>query len=144
VLSKTIMGITKSKRSHAAVFVEIWGNPYIVDAQRNGINPKPLQEWMDEYGYSFDVYRPPAGFIEDEKAFCIRAFSKVGLTGYGFVDLIIRHPWRALTGEWKEKNPYDKMTCGEYTLWTYGVEKAYRMNPGEVEEWCIQNNFTKV
>lgn len=143
-LSRAIMRVTKSKRSHVALFIEIWGQPYVIDAQKNGVNPKPLKEWQEEYDYNFDVLRPPVEMVQDEKQFSIRAFSKVGLTAYDFMSLIIRHPLRALGNRWKEKRPYDRMTCSEYVVWVFGAERAYRMHPGEVEEWCLQNNFTKI
>lgn len=138
------MRVIKSKRSHVALFVEIWGQPYIIDAQKNGVNPKPLFEWQEKYGYNYDVMRPPSDMIKCEKQFSIKAFCKVGLTGYDFMSFIIRHPLRAITGKWKQKRPYDRMTCSEYPMWVFDVEKAYRMHPGEVEEWCLQNNFTKI
>lgn len=46
LLSRLIKKATKSKFSHSAVFIEIWGQPYILDAQIDGVNVRPLNDWL--------------------------------------------------------------------------------------------------
>jgi hypothetical protein len=56
-LSKLIRFFTKSKFSHTALFIRIWDQPYVIDAQKDGVNVRPWEEWIKEYDYSFIVSR---------------------------------------------------------------------------------------
>lgn len=134
-LSRAIRWWTKSDFSnHTAVLVEVWGQIYVVDAQNNGVNPKPLEAWLREYEYEIIVARPITG-PRDVKSFSIRAFLKVGLTGYDFISLIWRHPWALITGKWKGSDPNkDRMVCSEYVAWLYQIEKPYRITPKDLHE----------
>ena len=38
LISKMIRWATKSQINHTALFILIWGEPYIIDAQDNGVN----------------------------------------------------------------------------------------------------------
>lgn len=142
-LSKAIMAATKSEFSHTALFIEIWGQPYIIDAQKDGVNLRPWNAWMDEYNYEIKVLRAP--FTIQEKTLAERALTKVGHTGYDFEGLFLRQPTKLLTGKWKEQgDTSERMYCSEYVAWVYCVEKAYRMSPQDFYEWCILNNFKEV
>lgn len=143
VLSKLIKKFTKSKFSHTALFIEIWGQPYIIDAQKDGVNVRPFEEWKKEYNYNFIVHRPVNPI--DEKEFSIRALSKVGHTAYDIEGLVFKHPWQILTGTWKEKgDKSEQMFCSEFVAWVYNVETSYRMSPQDVYEWCKENDFITV
>ena len=128
--------------SLAAVVVEVWGQIYVIDAQKNGVNPKPLESWLREYQYEIIVARPCTG-PRDIRTFSIRAFMKVGLTGYDYASLIWRHPWSIITGKWvKDKNPSDKkMVCSEYVAWLYQIEKPYRITPMKLHEYTRRKDF---
>lgn len=140
LLSTLIMRFTKSSWSHTAIFIEIWGQPYIIEAQNNGVNVKPFEEWVKKYGYYYEVSRSPFEF--DAKKFSIYAMSKVGTTGYDFLSLIVRQPWRIVSGSYKvRKDEYEKMYCSEYAMWSHGIEKAYRMSPQDVWDYCEANNW---
>lgn len=143
-LSKVIRRLTKSKFSHTALFLEIWGQPYIIDAQKDGVNVRPWNEWQAIYNYDFVVHRALEGTVDDV-ALSKRAMTKVGHTAYDIEGLIFRQPWELLTGNWNpKKNEGDKMYCSEYVAWVYGVEKSYRMSPEDVYQWCISSNFVEV
>jgi hypothetical protein len=63
--------------------------------------------------------------------------SRLGTTGYDFVSLLIRQPLQIITGKWrKQKFESDRMYCSEFALWCHEVEKAYRMSPHQVYEYC--------
>ena len=143
LVSKLIRKFTKSKFSHSALFIEIWGQPYVIDAQKDGVNLRPWDAWREEYGYGIVAHRSSSEF--DRIAFSKRALTKVGHTAYDFEGLLLRHPFQLLTGKWdNQKNPYERMTCSEYVMWVYGVEKAYRISPENVYRWCNLNNFYEV
>lgn len=144
LVSKLIMKFTRSKFSHTAMFIEIWGQAYVIDAQKDGVNVRPFDVWKNKYGYVFEVHR-----LENEpdyKALAIRSLTKVGNTSYDFESLILKHPFRLITNSfWKvDKNEYNRMTCSEYVAWVYGAERAYRLSPEDLYNWCLINNFTKV
>jgi len=143
LLSRLIKKATKSKFSHSAVFIEIWGQPYILDAQIDGVNVRPLNDWLKKYNYNITVHR--SSNLVNEKTFAQRALTKVGHTAYDFESLLIRQPIELLTGKWVEKGDTTKaMYCSEYIAWIYGVEKAYRFSPQDLYDWCKANFFYEI
>lgn len=143
LLSRLIKKFTRSKFSHTALFIEIWGQPYVIDAQADGVNVRPFYEWNKKYDYDIVAHRFSGEL--DRIALSKRALTKVGHTGYDIEGLLIRQPHKLITGKWKEKGDMsERMYCSEYVAWVYGVEKAYRMSPEDVYLWCILNNFQEV
>jgi len=145
LLSKTIRWATRSEINHTAIFIWIWGEAYIIDAQDNGVNVKPLKNWIDEYDYGFVVQRSKTPL--DEKRIAVKAMSKVGLTAYDFEGLIVKQPIELLTGKWRKKRKKgedDKMYCSEFVAWVYGLEDSYRTSPHDFLEYCKKNNFETV
>ena len=139
LLSRLIIWATKSTWSHTALFIEIWEQPYILEAQRKDVHAIPYDEWLKKYGYDFEVSRNRN--LTDYRLFSINAMSKLGTTGYDFASLFVRGPWLLITGKWKKKKfEGDKMFCSEYVLWAHDVEKSYRMTPHQVYEYCIAVN----
>jgi hypothetical protein len=135
IIAKLIMWATKSYWSHTAVFIEIWGQPFVLEAQAKGVHAIPYYEWLKKYAYEFEVSRND--YLTDHKLWAVHAMSKLGTTGYDFVSLLIRQPRLLLTGRWKkQKFEEDRMYCSEYALWTHAVEKAYRMSPQQVYDYC--------
>jgi hypothetical protein len=141
IVATLIRKFTKSPISHTAVVVEVWGNTYIIDAQSNGVNLKPFEEWLRKYKYQFIVARPVKPV--DEYMFSMKAFLKIGVTGYDFASLLWRHPLAIITGNWRKKyDPTDKsMVCSQYVAYTYGIVDSYRMTPKDMFEWTEKNEF---
>ena len=141
LLSRLIMKFTKSRFSHTAIVVECWGQLYIVDAQRNGVNPRPIEEWIKEFGYSYTISRPLIiGF--DKKEFSLKAFSKVGSTKYDLASLLWYHPRYILTGKWKgkpEQKAQGRMYCSEYVAWVFNMPNWWKLSPEAVFEYCELN-----
>jgi hypothetical protein len=143
LLSRLIKKFTKSEFSHTALFIEIWGQPYVIDAQKDGVNLRPWDAWMKQYDYDIVVHR--SSDLVVEKTFAQRALTKVGHTAYDFEGLLVRQPVELATGEWVEKgNTTDRMYCSEYVAWVYGIEKAYRFSPQDLYEWCKSNHFYQI
>jgi len=125
------------------MFIEIWGQPYIIDAQKDGVNVRPFDTWKEKYVYDFVVHRTSGQL--DSIAISKRAMTKVGHTSYDFTSLIFKHPFKLLFGTWRmKKNQFEKMTCSEYVAWVYGAGRAYRMSPEDLYIWCKQNGFYEV
>lgn len=143
LISKMIRWATKSEFNHTALYIEIWGQPYIIDAQENGVNVKPFDQWQKEYGYDYIVTRPP--FEVDEKRTAVKAMSKVGLTAYDFEGLIIKQPIELLTGKWKKKkDEQHKMYCSEFVAWVYYVNDSYKTSPADFLKFCKQSNWSLI
>ena len=144
LISRLIKRFTKSKFSHTAYVVEIWGKIYIIDSQRDGTNPRPLEAWLKKFQYDVIVARKPATPSE-RKVEYIRAFDKSGNTGYDLVTLFIRQPWKILTGKWakwlEEKDPEEKMVCSEFVMWVKEVYGNERYTPQMAFDWTEANNY---
>lgn len=144
LISKIIRWFTRSEfASHTAVVIECWGQLYIVEAQSDGVNAKSINSWKAKYNYEVIVAKPKIG-PKDPISFSIKAFSKIGNTGYDFESLLIKHPWYTLTGKWKtEIDPQEKMFCSEYVAWLWRVENSNRINPNDLMKHTKADpNFT--
>lgn len=143
LLSKLIKRFTRSKFSHSALFIEIWGQPYIIDAQADGVNVRPFDEWQKKYDYDFLVHRISGEL--DREALSKRAMTKVGNTAYDIEGLVVRQPIKLITDKWKEKgDTTERMYCSEFVAWVYGVERSYRMSPEDLYLWCKLNQFHEI
>jgi len=141
-IGKAIKWFTKSEFSHTAVVVECWGQIYVVDAQKDGVNPRPLDAWLEKYQYDIIVARKNTG-PRDPKAFSIRAFTKVGHTGYDFASLIFRHPWAIITGQWmKSDKSKHRMVCSEFVAWLFNIEFSFRITPKVMHTYTLEHDFT--
>lgn len=142
-LSKLIRKATNSKFSHTALFIEVWGKPYIIDSQKDGTNLRPFDEWQKQYNYTYEVRRP--WFEVDKKALSERALSKSGNTAYDFEGLLIRQPWKLISGKFKhEKDAAERMYCSEFVAWVYAVPNYYELSPQDFYEWQLRTKFYKV
>jgi len=143
IIPTLIKKFTKSKYNHSALFIEIWGQPYVIDAQADGVNLRPWDEWEFKYGYDVEVHRSPIEI--DGKELAKRALTKVGHTGYDFEGLIIKQPIELITNKWRKKNDEtQRMYCSEFVAWVYAISRSYRMSPQDLYEWCQSNNFEVV
>jgi uncharacterized protein YycO len=143
LISRLIKWATKSEYSHAAIFIEVWGQPFVMDAQKDGINIRPWDAWMNKYNYEIEVLRTSSKF--DPKDLSLRAATKSGSTGYDFASLIWRHPVEIITGSWRQNsNKERRMTCSEFVAWVYAINRSYKMSPQDLYDWCRMNYFYQV
>ena len=143
LMSRLIRKATKSKFSHTAIYIEVWGQPYIIDSQKDGTNLRPFDEWQKMFNYKYEVRRSLDTI--NEKNFSLRALSKVGHTGYDFEGLLIKQPIELITGRYKKKpNDEERMYCSEFVAWCYCITHAYRMSPQDLYEWQIRNQFYEI
>jgi uncharacterized protein YycO len=143
-ISKLIKFFTKSKFSHTALYLEIWGQPYVIDAQKDGVNVRPIEDWKKKYNYSYTVSRDESLNDDQKKELCKRALSKTGHTAYDIESLLLRQPWKLITGKWKEAgDKQEKMYCSEFVAWVYQVPDYYKMSPEDLYDWCERHSFTQ-
>lgn len=142
-ISKLIRKFTKSKFSHSALYLEIDGTAYIVDAQKDGVNLRLFSRWTEIYNYNYVVHRSQKN--NNEEVIKNRALSKCGTTAYDFEGLLVKQPIELATGKWrKERCEECKMYCSEFVGWVFKADLSYRMSPQDLYEWCLKNNFTEV
>lgn len=135
LLSWIIKKLTRSQFSHTALFLRIEGIDFIIDAQKDGVNLRSFEQWMEKYKYKFLISRP---LKHKEAEIKSRAFSKIGVTAYDFQGLLIKSPLKLITGRWrKTKKEYDKMFCSEFVAWCFQREYAYHMSPQDLYEMCV-------
>jgi uncharacterized protein YycO len=144
LISRLIKFFTKSEWSHTALYIEIWGQPYIIDSQKDGTNIRPFEKWIEKYNYNFVVHRSPIEF--DERIFSIKAISKVGSTPYDFYSLVLRQPWKLLTGKWRYRGTKEKqrMFCSEFVAWVHEFDNFYSMNPKELHDYIVLNEWVEI
>ena len=142
-ISSLIRFFTNSKISHTAVVVEIYNKTYIVEAQKNGVNLKSLDNWILEFGYTYEISRP---LEVDEKEFTERALSVTGVTGYDFESLLFRKPKEILTKRWRHRqNEHKKMFCSEYVAWIFELRQAEKLTPKDLYLFMTKSpNFLTV
>jgi hypothetical protein len=148
VIAKLISFFTKSKVTHTAVAIRLWGQLYIIDAQRKGIIPRSFYSWCNTYKYKFEVQRNPK--FKEEKDFAIKAMSQSG-TDYDFELLLVEYPHKIIAETVKlnlrlrkkfESN--DRFICSEYAMWCHGIEQPYKFTPKLVKEYCYKNNWITI
>lgn len=134
-LGRNIQRVTGSIYNHTAFAIEIYGDIYIVDAQRGGIIPRRLDLWLERYDYKIDIHRNKYWTKEDIDSLCVRAMSKSGETPYDFASLFLYQPIYNIFGVWKGKRNEDadsRMYCSEYIGWIVRLPGYYKMSPGVV------------
>ena len=133
-ISKAIQWFTKSDFSHTAFVVELEGLFFIADAQKDGVNLRPLEEWRKKYKYKETVLFDPTLNQKTAMMKKYRALKKVGVTPYDFVSLIFKQPLKIIFGKWKKgkKDENERMYCSEYNSYIEGVQNFNELSPAEL------------
>jgi len=140
IIPRIIKLATKSTWSHTAQYFEVEGVPGIIEAQMDGINWKPLDEWAKKYNYEFIIYRRKR-MVRLEYLY-ERAFDKAGCTGYDFVSFCLRQPLKLITGKFKyrgDEREVKRMICSEYTAWIYEIKDWWKLTPDDVEKFLSRS-----
>jgi hypothetical protein len=143
LLSKAIKKISKSKYSHTALVVEIWGQLFIIDSQSRGTTIKTIKDWTKKYNYSYDISRPIEFTLEMKN----RAIEKCGDTPYDFIGLIIFQPIMILTGKWlgkRGKKADKKLYCSEFISYVFEMPNRYSNTPQDVYDFTIKSKNFKI
>jgi hypothetical protein len=132
-LARAIQWFTKSRINHTALVIELQGKLFVIDSQRDGTNPRPLQEWMDKFNYEFCFHRP---LNHDIEVIQVRALAKSGHTSYDFAALLWHQPVYILTGKWigRRHTADKKMFCSEYVAWVYNFPNWHKLSPQALYE----------
>lgn len=139
ILGKLIRRFTKGNINHTALVIEIWGELFIIDSQKDGTNIRPLLQWNDKYNYSYVVTRPKL-FSTYYKN---RAVSKVGVTPYDFISLFVYHPLYLITNKWygkKDRLAENVLYCSEYIGYVFNVPNYWQLTPTRLYNYMKFNN----
>ena len=125
-ISKAIKWFTKSEWSHAGVFIQIWGEWYIIEAEKRGIQ---LTKWEDPSKYDggrttkkkLALLKPKRQYLVEEKKLANFVLPYAGTEPYDYIGLLVQ-AWFQLTGKWvgKTKEKAEKrMYCSEFVAFVY-------------------------
>ncbi|MFN5417666.1 MAG: hypothetical protein ACK5B9_11465 [Flavobacteriia bacterium] len=143
IIAKGIKLFTKSKVTHTAVAIRIWGQLFIMDAQNEGVFPRPFNAWMRKYNYKFTVSRSP--FHIHEENFAKRMMTMCGspydrdlfLKGYPKEIILKRNLEDSFEGN-------GKFICSEFAMWCHGVPQPFRYTPKEIVEYCDNHDWKTI
>lgn len=140
LLSKSIQIATRSRMSHTATYISVWGVDCIIDAQKDGVQLRRMDLWQDEYNYSYIILRSPEAIKEAD--FGKRALEIIGTTPYDFWNLIFRQPKKLITGKWDaRKNDNDRMICNGATAYLHGLPNPDQYDPQQLFDVFLDNGF---
>ena len=139
LISKGIRVFTKSTITHSAIYFEIDGAPFIMDAQNDGVNLRPFKEWSGKYNY--DIIATPWIWEHDPYK---KALQKSGVTRYDFRLFLLRYPSKIIKSIFTRKdvklkrveNENKKLICSEFIAWVIGLENPQNYTPKDLYIFC--------
>jgi len=139
LISKGIRLFTGSTITHSAIYFLIDGVPFIMDAQKDGVNLRPFKEWMKKYNY--DIIATPWIWAHNPYS---RALQKSGVTGYDFRLFLFRYPSKIVKSIFTRKDvelkrvskENEKLICSEFIAWVIGLENPQNYTPKDLFIFC--------
>lgn len=149
-LGRVIRKVTKAKWSHAAIFVWLWGELFVIEAEKHGIQ---LTKWSDPKYNSGNpkkrtlLYLTPIKEV-NEKEMAMMMLPHVGVNSYDYIGLLDQLIYQ-YTGKWigRKSNGHNKFYCSEFVAYIYHkLDKDYfpkwwEISPGQVftDKFKIKN-----
>jgi len=140
-IGRTIRKITKSKWSHAGIFVWLWGELFVIEAEKKGVQ---LTKWSDKKYNSGNpdgrklLYLTPKEPV-DEKEMAMMMLPYVGTKNYDYASLIYQMIYQ-YSGKWigKKKKGDNRFYCSEFVAFIYNnknekyFNKWWEISPGQI------------
>ena len=140
-LGNVIRKITKADWSHAGIFVWLWGELFVIEAEKHGIQ---LMKWSDEKYNNGNpknrklLYLKPKIDI-NEKDIAMLMLPYVGTRDYDYIALLEQIVYQ-YTGKWigKKEKGNNKFYCSEFVAYIYNqMDKTYypkwwEISPGQI------------
>lgn len=140
-IGKVIRKVTKEKWSHAGIFVWLWGELFVIEAEKHGIQ---LMKWSDEKYNNGNpknrklLYLKPKINI-NEKDIAMLMLPYVGTRDYDYIALLEQVVYQ-YTGKWigKKEKGNNKFYCSEFVAYIYNqmdntyYSKWWKINPGQI------------
>jgi len=120
-LPRAIQLFQGNEYNHAAMYVSIWDEPFVAEADKKGVQFTHLDHYTsnpDRYKLMF--LKP--NFYIDERQFALQATSLAGSVNYDFINLFIHQSIKMVTGKWigrKGKKASNRFICGEFVAYVY-------------------------
>lgn len=129
-LSRQIQKITKSKWNHAGIFVWIWGELFIIEAERRGIQ---ITKWTDKkYDGGNSTKRKLMRMSPkkrlNQKEVATFMLPMCGTKPYDFMSLLLYQVIYNLTGKWigrTREKAKGRFYCSEFTAYVYNHFLGY-------------------
>lgn len=146
-LSRAIMAATGSRFSHVAhVRYTPAGELRIIDAQRDGYNPKTLEDWIAEYNYDVELVRDERLTDELKQQYAAREFDLIGKE-YDVKGLAFLQPHRIVVSKInkfvrrsrplpEQKDPAKRVYCSEVQAIIRGFA-VVDLSPEELYNECV-------
>ena len=130
---RTIRKVTKAKWSHVAMFLWLWGELFIIESEKNGIQ---LTKWTDNVYNSGNpknmqlTYLTPNEKV-NEKEIAMLMLPYVGISPYDYMGLFNQFVYQ-YTGKWigKKIDGDDKFYCSEFVAFIYN-----KLNKNNFPNW---------
>lgn len=152
-LSEAIRLASNSEFSHSATFIWVNGDLAVADSQADGFQIRDFFVWMEDFGYSFEVWsqKVPRGDYEKR----IRKIA--GTTKYDWFSLLFRQPRKLITQflnkfRKKKKSGYTfkgedkeakRMYCFESSLYVWGHDHTHQPTANELIKIVHEEGFKK-
>jgi len=147
-LGRIIRKITKSQWSHTGIFVWLWGELFVIEAESHGIQ---LLKWSDEKYNNGEpknrklLYLTPKVKL-NEKEIAMTLLPYVGTRDYDYIALLEQIVYQ-YTGKWlgKKQKGDNKFYCSEFVAFIYNKINSehypmwWSISPGEIYNEVIFN-----
>ena len=141
-VGRSIRKVTKAEWSHAGIFVWLWGELFVVEAEMKGVQ---LTKWSDEKYNSGDPKGRKLKYLRsiepiDEKEIAMLMLPYVGSENYDYLSLIYQMIYQ-FTGKWigRKSNGDNKFYCSEFVAFIFNkinnkyFEFWWKIPPGDLE-----------
>jgi len=148
-IGKIIRKVTHSNWSHTGIFVWLWGELFVIEAEKKGIQ---LMKWNDKKYNNGNpknrklLYLKPKINI-NEKEIAMLMLPYVGTRNYDYIALLEQIVYQ-YTGKWlgKKEKGDNKFYCSEFVAFIYNkinskyYPKWWEISPGQIYD---KNIFTQ-
>lgn len=117
-VSWAIRKVLKTWFNHVAIYVELYGKPFVAESTKGGVRIIPFDKWSKD---SIIEIKTPK-FFEPQNEVGQKIMAYQGFTGYDYISLVWFQVILQATGKWKgEKGPkaQKKLYCSEYAALIY-------------------------
>ena len=133
LLSKIIRKVTKANYSHAGIFVWLWGELFVIEAEKHGVQ---LTKWSDKKYNSGNSKKRTILYLKpkiniNEKETAMMMLPHVGTHNYDYIGLLDQLIYQ-YTGIWigRKKKGDNRFYCSEFVAFIY-----HKLNNDYFKKW---------
>lgn len=141
-LSSLIRLFTKSKYNHVGLFIESWGEMFLIEAIGKGVIVRPCT-YMNRPGNDILILEP--NFDYDSKELSKKVTKQLGKS-YNYKLLILEQAWYRLTGDWWGRtnvnhNQEKSFVCSSLIAWAFCFPEWWKWSAKEFYESNYFNHY---